>query len=111
MSATEVYPAKRHRATKFEMSTRRRQIREIVERDQPMTVRQVFYQAVVHRIVGKTDDDYDKVQDILAEARRSGEIPFEWIIDEGRYARQPYTVEGIPQALNDARRNYRKDPW
>lgn len=114
MSAAGVYPAsriKRQRATRDEMATRRRQIREIVERDQPMTVRQVFYQAVVHRIVGKTDDDYDKVQDILAEHRRSGEIPYEWIIDEGRYARRPYTVEGIPQALNDTRRDYRKDPW
>ena len=57
------------------MATRRRQIREIVERDQPMTVRQVFYQAVVHRIVGKTDDDYDKVQDILAEHRRQARFP------------------------------------
>jgi hypothetical protein len=102
---------KRHRATKSEMVTRRRQVREIVERDQPMTVRQVFYQAVVHGIVGKAQTDYDKVQDLLTELRRSEEIPYEWIIDEGRYARRPYTVEGIPQALNDTRRVYRKDPW
>ena len=43
--------------------------------------------------------------------RRGGEIPYEWIIDEGRYARRPYTVEGIAQAINDTRRGYRKDPW
>jgi hypothetical protein len=114
MSAAEAYPAsriKRRRATQDEMSTRRRRIKEIVEHDQPMTVRQVYYQAVVHRIVGKTENDYDKVQNLLTELRRSGEIPYEWIIDEGRYARQPYTVEGIVQALNDTRRGYRKDPW
>jgi hypothetical protein len=114
MSAAELYPAsriKRCRATRDEMSTRRRRIREIVERDQPMTVRQVFFQAVVHGIVGKAETEYDKVQDLLTDLRRSGEIPYEWVIDEGRYARQPYTVEGISQALNDTRRDYRKDPW
>jgi hypothetical protein len=112
--AAEAYQAgriKRVRATKSEMSTRRRRIREIVEQDQPMTVRQVFYQAVVHGIVGKTDDDYAKVQDLLADLRRSGEVPYEYIVDEGRYARRPYTVEGIPEALNNTRHNYRKDPW
>ena len=114
MSPAEIYPSsriKRQRATKSEMATRRRRIYQIVERDQPMTVRQVYYQAVVHGIVGKAEEDYDKVQDMLTELRRDGEIPYEWIIDEGRFARQPYTVEGIPQALNDTRRNYRKDPW
>ena len=112
MSGAKVYPAiKRRRATRDEMSTRRRRIKEIVGRDQPMTVRQVYYQAVVHGIVGKAETDYDKIQDILTDLRRSGGIPYEWIIDEGRYARQPYAVEGIFQALNDTRRNYRKDPW
>jgi hypothetical protein len=113
-AAAEVYPArriKRNRATKAEMTTRRRLIREIVQRDQPMTVRQVFYQAVVRGIVGKAEAEYDKVQQLLTDLRRCGDIPFEWIIDEGRYACQPYTVEGIPQALNDTRRSYRKDPW
>ncbi|MFL5268833.1 MAG: hypothetical protein ACJ8AH_19945 [Stellaceae bacterium] len=76
-----------------------------------MTVRQVYYQAVVHSIVSKAEADYDKIQNILTELRREELIPYEWIIDEGRFARQPYTVEGIPQALNDTRRNYRKDPW
>jgi hypothetical protein len=93
------------------MATRRRRIFEIVRDDQPMTVRQVYYQAVVHGIVGKDESDYDKIQDILTDLRRAGVIPFEWIIDEGRFARQPYCVEGIPQALNDTRRDYRKDPW
>jgi hypothetical protein len=116
MTVADIYPAspikqKRQRATRDEMSTRRRRIKEIVELDQPMTVRQVFYQAVVGGIVGKAETDYDKIQALLTDLRRSSEIPYEWIIDEGRYARQPYTVEGVPQALNDARRGYRKDPW
>ena len=83
------------------MATRRRRIREIVELDQPMTVRQVYYQAVVHSIVSKAEADYDKIQNILTELRREELIPYEWIIDEGRFARQPYTVEGIPQVIKE----------
>ena len=114
MSAENFYqasPIKRRRATKDDMSTRRRRLVEIVEEDHPMTVRQVYYQAEVHGIVGKTDADYDKIQATLTELRRSEQIPYEWIIDEGRFARRPYTVEGIVQALNETRRQHRKDPW
>jgi hypothetical protein len=116
MTGAEVYPAsriKRHRATRDEMATRRRRICEIAEIERPATVRQIYYQTVVQKIIGieKDDTGYDKVQDLLTDLRRGGVIPFDWIKDEGRYARQPYTVEGIPQALNDARRDYRKDPW
>jgi hypothetical protein len=93
------------------MATRRRRLIEIVEEDQPMTVRQVYYQAEVHGIVGKTDTDYDKVQDMLTDLRRGGQIPYEWIIDEGRFPRRPFTVEGIVAALNETRRQHRKDPW
>ena len=116
MTGAEVYPAsriKRHRATRDEMATRRRRICEIAEIERPATVRQIYYQTVVQKIIGieKDDTGYEKVQDLLTDLRRGGVIPFDWIKDEGRYARQPYTVEGIPQALNDARRDYRKDPW
>jgi hypothetical protein len=93
------------------MDTRRRRIREIVEADQPMTVRQVYYRCVVAGIVGKDEAEYDKVQTMLTDLRREGKIPYDWIIDEGRFTRQPYTVEGIAQAINDTRRGYRKDPW
>jgi hypothetical protein len=102
---------KRHRATKSEMATRRGRIGEIVERDQPMTVRQVYYQAVVHGIVGKTDEEYDKVpgHPRLTAARGGNSLRLDY--RRRANARQPYTVEGIPQALNDTRRDYRKDPW
>lgn len=116
MTASDLYPAspikpKRVRATKDEMSTRRRVVIEIIEDEHPATVRQVYYQADVRKLVGKSDGDYDKIQSLLTDLRRSGDVPYEWIIDEGRRVRQPYTVEGIPEALNDTRRQHRKDPW
>jgi hypothetical protein len=112
----DVYPAspiklKRARATKDEMSTRRSRVVEIIEDENPATVRQVYYQAEVYKLVGKTDGDYDKIQSMLTDLRRDGTIPYEWIVDEGRRVREPYTVEGIVGALNDTRSQHRKDPW
>src|SRR5215472_5635139 len=46
-----------------------------------------------------------------AVLRRNGTLPYDWLTDEGRAPRQPYMVEGIVEALNNARRHYRKDPW
>jgi hypothetical protein len=114
INGTEVYPAsriKRRRATRDEMSTRRGRVIEIIEDENPATVRQVYYQAEVHKLVGKTDGDYDKIQSMLTDLRRNGTIPYEWIVDEGRRVREPYTVEGIAGALNDTRSQHRKDPW
>jgi hypothetical protein len=108
------YPSsgiKRVRSTKLVTNTRRSRIYQIVEENQPMTVRQVYYQAVVHNLVDKTEKGYDQVQDDLTKLRRSGELPYDWLIDEGRRARKPYTVQGLAQALNDTRRSYRLDPW
>jgi hypothetical protein len=92
------------------MVTRRRRLIEIITAEHPATVRQMYYQAVVVGIVGKTDEDYDKVQRMLTELRRDGSIPYEWIRDEGRFVRQPFTVDGIIEALDETRRQHRKSP-
>jgi hypothetical protein len=116
VTVADIYPAspikpKRTRATKDEMSTRRSRVIEIVENENPATVRQVYYQAEVYKLVGKEDSDYNKIQNMLTDLRRDGMIPYEWIVDEGRRVRAPYTVEGIVGALNDTRSQHRKDPW
>ena len=47
----------------------------IVEEQQPMTVRQIFYQATVRDLVEKTERGYAKVQKSLAAMRRDGHPP------------------------------------
>src|SRR5215813_10890796 len=114
MTSFEVYSLlkpKRVRATKSEMSTRRRVVFEIVRDEHPMTITEVYYQAAVRHLIGKADSEYDKIQKMITEKRRSGEVPYESIVDEGRRVRRPYTVEGITGALNDTRNQHRKDPW
>ena len=62
---TAVYQAsriKRVRATKAEMAERREALFDIVAEQQPMTVRQVFYQATVRGVIEKTEAGYAKVQ-------------------------------------------------
>src|SRR5262249_21006630 len=68
------------------MSTRRKMLRELIEEQWPMTVRQVFYRAVVKGWVEKTERGYGFVQRDLVRMRWEGHIPFNWIEDRTREA-------------------------
>jgi hypothetical protein len=107
----EASPIKRHRSTKAEVHLRRAQIVAIVEKMQPMTVRQVFYQASVRGIVEKTEAGYAKVQTDLVHLRRSGVIPYDWLADNTRWQRRPTTYASVEQALATTAKLYRKDLW
>jgi hypothetical protein len=102
---------KRSRATKAEVRERRDGLLEIVGEMQPMTVRQVFYQATVRGLVEKTEGGYDKVQSDLTLLRRSGELPYGWLADNTRWQRKPQTFDSVEQALNETARLYRKALW
>ena len=99
------------RATGDEMEERRDRLLEIVEQSQPMTVRQVFYQATVHNLVPKEETGYDMVQRALAAMRREEVLPFEWIVDNTRWEKRPYTCTGIADALQDTAAQYRRSLW
>jgi hypothetical protein len=114
VSAAQVYPAsqtKRYRATKAEVARRRLALYRIVKAMQPMTVRQVFYQATVREIVEKTEGGYDKVQHDLVHLRRSGVLPYGWLADNTRWQRKPRTFDGVEQALQRTAELYRKALW
>jgi hypothetical protein len=93
------------------MEARRQALLDIVEAMEPMTVRQVFYQATVRGVVDKTESGYAKVQNDLAEMRRCGELPYGWIVDNTRWQRKPRSYTSIEQALQETARFYRKDLW
>lgn len=102
---------KRVRATGAELDRRRVALYTIVSEMEPMTVRQVFYQATVRNIVDKTESSYNKVQTDLAWMRRAGLMPYDWITDHTRYQRKPRTFNGIEQALQNTAELYRKALW
>ena len=78
---------------------------------QPMTVRQVFYQATVRGIVEKTETGYAKVQTDLTIMRKAGELPYDWLADHTRWQRKPTTFSSVEHALQETARFYRKSLW
>ena len=101
----------RRRATKAEMEARAEALIDIVEEIAPATVRQVFYQATVRNVIEKTEAGYAKVQRLLADLRRDGEIDYRNIADNTRWMRKPETYSSIQAAVDDTATFYRKSLW
>jgi hypothetical protein len=110
-STSQASQIKRARATKAEIEARRSALYEIIAEMQPMTVRQVFYQATVRGIVEKAEAGYNKVQTDLVLMRRSGDLPYEWLADNTRWQRKPKTYSSVAEALEATARLYRKALW
>jgi hypothetical protein len=110
----DVYPPrsiKRQRSTKAEMKQRLDGLFDILQMQQPMTVRQVFYQATVKGLVEKTEQGYGKVKADLANLRRDGVVPYHWLADNTRMMRKPRTYAGIQDAIERTADFYRRDLW
>src|SRR3954452_25303406 len=104
-------PIKRARATKAEVERRRQDLYDIIVDMQPMTVRQVFYQATVRNLIEKSEAGYAKVQTDLVQMRRGGDLPYEWLADNTRWQRKPRTFDTVQHALDETARFYRKALW
>src|ERR1700730_16073284 len=102
---------KRHRITKYGLVARRAALLEIVRAAQPATVRQIFYLATVRGTVTKDESGYDRVQGDLLAMRRSGQLPYGWIVDHTRWQRKPVTFGSFDEALADTAATYRKALW
>jgi hypothetical protein len=112
MTANGTSTTRRRRRTQAEMYNLRAELLSIVELNEPMTVRQVFYQAVTAGLVDKTETQYrSTVARLLAEMRRDGELPWEWIADNTRWQRKPKTYRDLNVYLDEAKRFYRRALW
>jgi hypothetical protein len=77
-----------------------------------MTVRQVFYRAVVAGLINKTEGEYQNVvMRLLLEMRRAGELPYSWISDSTRWMRKPATYTGLADFIERHQHAYRRDLW
>lgn len=105
-------PIKRARRTADDMAGIRKAIRELLEEDNPMTVRQVFYRLVSAGVIAKTEAEYKgTVTRLLTEMRRAREIPFSWLADNTRWMRIPRTSSSLADALKETQLFYRRDIW
>jgi len=110
--ADKVYRAcsiKRDRRTKAVVQAIRDVIISILKADHPQTVRQVFYQLVARGVIEKTENEYQcTVIRLLSEMRLTGEVRWDWIIDESRRTRSTQTFDNIGDALRDIAKFYRR---
>jgi hypothetical protein len=105
-------PIKRKRRLKSEVKKIKDAIKDILESDNPQTVRQVFYALTVRGLIVKIEGEYQQtVVRLLGEMRESGDIPFEWIADNTRWMRKPSSFTGIEHCLNSAAEFYRRNLW
>jgi len=94
------------------MDTIRGALFDIVAGGAPMTVRQVFYQAVSTGLVDKTEQAYKStVGRLLTEMRLKSELPFDWIADDTRWMRKPRSYDSLDGMLREVAELYRRDLW
>lgn len=102
----------KHRRTKSAISELRETIFNVVQRDEPMTVRQVFYRLVTMGAISKTEAEYKTtVVRLLGDMRREGQLPYRWIADNTRWVRQETTHNSVQDALEWGAQNYRRSLW
>jgi hypothetical protein len=104
--------AKRKRRGKAEIRELRDALFTLLESENPMTVRQVFYRMVGLGAIAKTEAEYkNTVCRLLSDLRRARVIPFGWIADNTRWMRKPDTYSELASALEYTARTYRRSVW
>jgi hypothetical protein len=103
---------KRSRRTKAEIARIRDALFELLSKDNPQTVRQVFYALTVKGVIKKIEIEYQRtVCRLLTEMREADLIPFNWIADNTRWQRKPTAYVGLDACLNATAKFYRRDLW
>jgi hypothetical protein len=112
MSVYGTSPIKRTRRSRAEIEALDAALIEIVEEFNPVTVRQVFYQAVNRSLVPKSETKgYRVVQRRLVALRESQEIPHGSIVDGTRYVHGYRRYNDLDEFTTYAAGLYRKDYW
>ena len=106
-----VRPTKRFRATKAQLQARYDAVLAIAREHQPTGLRFIYYTATTKKIVPKNDSGYGMVQRAVLHLRRSGRMPWEWIVDTNRWMRKPTTYGSVEDALYDLSASYRRALW
>jgi hypothetical protein len=103
---------KRFRRTKDAITSIKRAIIDILEKDNPQTVRQVFYALTVRGAIKKEEIEYQRtVIRLLTEMREAEIIPFEWITDNTRLMRKPASFTDLKSCLESTANFYRRNVW
>ena len=83
----------------------------ILEVEQPMTVRQLFYRLVSVGHIMNTRQEYQRVSVVMTTAREDGRCPFEYIVDRSRPEYAPNVFTDAAEYGRTVKNAYRKDYW
>ena len=83
----------------------------ILDEENPMTIRQLFYRLVSVGQIQNNRGDYQKVSRAMTTARDDGRIDWEWIVDRSRSEYVPNVFEDAAEYAEVVRTSYRKDYW
>jgi hypothetical protein len=85
--------------------------RRILAREQPATIRQLFYRLVSIQALENSTPHYHKLIRVMTLAREREAIPFEWIVDRSRPTYAPNVFDDLEDGLRALRAGYRRDCW
>ncbi len=98
------------RRTKAEITAISTFLYEVLEDDNPQTIRHLFYRTTGAGLIDKTEGEYrGTICRLLSAMRSRGEIPYSWLSDNTRWMRKPTTYRSLKEALEDTSRWYRRD--
>ena len=84
---------------------------EVLRDHRPMTVRQVYYQLVSRQVIENRRGSYQAISFLLVDARKSGEVPWEWIEDRLRRPRPVPMWDSLSDLAAAALASYRRNVW
>ncbi len=111
MSVYETRPVKRTRRTKDQLSAVQEGLIDILEADNPQTLRGLYYAGTVRGLYPKTERSYKMVGREMVKLRRAGRAPYRWLADNSRWVRAPQTYGGVEEMLESGAHYYRRDLW
>jgi len=76
-----------------------------------LTLRQLYYQFVARGLLANTEKSYNKLGNIVSDARRAGLIDWDAIEDRTRYLRKLPSWDKPQSILESARDSYHRDLW
>jgi hypothetical protein len=76
-----------------------------------MTVRQVYYQLVAADEIENSEKSYNKIQNLLNDARLAGLVDWDFIVDRTRNLRKLSDWNSPQHILENSHRGFRIDKW
>lgn len=76
-----------------------------------VTVRQIYYRLVASNVIPNTEQSYNRVKEIIGNARKSGLIPWDKVEDRNREIVKPAVWASPTEFKSDVRHWYDEDRW